>query len=94
MWVCGLKLFSVVTTGSRYQVAPYVGVWIETLAGLQRVGLINVAPYVGVWIETRIALLSIQLHTSHPMWVCGLKPSASEQPVSPYRGRTLCGCVD
>ena len=34
-------------------VAPYVGAWIETFAGLQQMKDLEVAPYVGAWIETK-----------------------------------------
>ena len=31
MWVCGLKLSCFSVSYNRYIVAPYVGVWIETI---------------------------------------------------------------
>ena len=34
-----------------------------------------VTPFVGVWIETLIGGLFGKSNTSHPSWVCGLKPS-------------------
>ena len=35
MWVRGLKHTSTYQTLAEYQVAPYVGAWIETLATTQ-----------------------------------------------------------
>ena len=34
---------------------------------------VQVAPYVGAWIETSTVLAQINLYTSHPTWVRGLK---------------------
>ena len=50
-WVRGLKP-EVAALSLIYQVAPYVGAWIETgsLACHRWASL--VAPYVGAWIET------------------------------------------
>ena len=50
-----------------------------------------VTPYVGVWIETfRVSALFLDT-TSHPTWVCGLKPKRLEINflkfiVTPYVG--------
>ena len=35
----------------KYQVTPYVGVWIEIIGGTVKVSVMRVTPYVGVWIE-------------------------------------------
>ena len=58
-----------------YLVTPCVGVWIETIFnGLERTTK-EVTPCVGVWIETlREAYGTTNPETSHPAWVCGLKP--------------------
>ena len=55
-------------------VAPYVGAWIETITALWLKKYSPVAPYVGAWIETSTVLAQINLYTSHPTWVRGLKP--------------------
>ena len=52
MWVCGLKRENLVKAAGAAPVAPYVGVWIETLADSSGGRTPCVAPYVGVWIET------------------------------------------
>ena len=57
-----------------YDVTPYVGVWIETYLFWYLVLSVNVTPYVGVWIETYVASYVNSLSSSHPTWVCGLKP--------------------
>ena len=91
MWVCGLKQVSFVSQILLQKVAPYVGVWIETsIRGENPIECV-VAPYVGVWIETGMNGYSARTSKSHPMWVCGLKPSryrVSLQPnyVAPYVG--------
>ena len=56
-----------------YEVAPYVGAWIETRSMQRPLRPHAVAPYVGAWIETLLILLSFALLWSHPMWVRGLK---------------------
>ena len=93
MWVRGLKPGEAAEVDLAAGVAPYVGAWIETLAGGALDYRNQVAPYVGAWIETdltrdlRVSLLS------HPMWVRGLKPTPDGCPPRDC-GRTLCGCVD
>ena len=73
MWVRGLKLNHSAQCIDVTDVAPYVGAWIETLAG----GVLDyrnqVAPYVGAWIETTYLRQYLGLVSSHPMWVRGLK---------------------
>ena len=51
-WVRGLKLKSALALGESWNVAPYVGAWIETVYCLNVHFAISVAPYVGAWIET------------------------------------------
>ena len=92
MWVRGLKpIGRVVYRG--YNVAPYVGAWIETKALRFTAPEYLVAPYVGAWIETSIMGNSQSPARSHPMWVRGLKLS-DEYGNTKYHRRTLCGCVD
>ena len=55
-------------------VAPRVGAWIETVPQVFWCVWCFVAPRVGAWIETRHAKKPMKLHTSHPVWVRGLKP--------------------
>ena len=47
----------------------------------------------GVWIETRWFWNRDAYQTSHPAWVCGLKPSGPH-PWTGSKGHTLRGCVD
>ena len=70
-----------------------MGVWIETTnikqGGRQR----TVTPCMGVWIETYRTYRLHNFQQSHPVWVCGLKLSASVKTEAPA-GHTLYGCVD
>ena len=50
--VRGLKLLDLETSVTRYEVAPYVGAWIETKVLVCKLEMKKVAPYVGAWIET------------------------------------------
>ena len=50
-----------------------MGAWIETLFFTKIQFQLLVAPYVGAWIETMMPRQSRVHHTSHPMWVRGLK---------------------
>ena len=52
MWVRGLKQKHEHVLNRTYQVAPYVGAWIETKSSAVKEEIITVAPYVGAWIET------------------------------------------
>ena len=92
MWVCGLKpawLYPLYTLHRRTLCGCVDWNWI-----IHKYTYINnVAPYVGVWIETETEYDYIGEFTSHPMWVCGLKPRISMLK-SVLLGRTLCGCVD
>ena len=54
-------------------VAPRVGAWIETGHSDRTSGSLNVAPRVGAWIETHKGVEHPIYHTSHPVWVRGLK---------------------
>ena len=55
-------------------VTPFVGVWIETSEYFQPEFDNLVTPFVGVWIETGKHWMTSAKPTSHPSWVCGLKP--------------------
>ena len=57
-------------------VTPFVGVWIETPQTYAVAYCYNVTPFVGVWIETYPVAFKPFGDTSHPSWVCGLKPLA------------------
>ena len=70
----GLKLFIFVNFAKDYQVAPYVGAWIETEEEVELFELWQVAPYVGAWIETSSEQNKEVVKESHPTWVRGLKP--------------------
>ena len=73
-WVCGLKQNEWINR-NPVTVTPCVGVWIETSVrlGIRTVG--TVTPCVGVWIETSYQKPTTNSAiTSHPAWVCGLKP--------------------
>ena len=48
----GLKQFVTQHQQDRFDVAPYVGAWIETWSWPAGQHARNVAPYVGAWIET------------------------------------------
>ena len=54
MWERGLKLMLVFRSLFILKVAPHVGAWIETNAGVGALALRQVAPHVGAWIETAI----------------------------------------
>ena len=56
-------------------VTPFVGVWIETADFRTCCYCARVTPFVGVWIETLTNKRVDSYDTSHPSWVCGLKPS-------------------
>ena len=95
MWVRGLKHYGSDVSFNLFQVAPYVGAWIETLYQAKNYHSKKVAPYVGAWIETLTMLLVLQSsYVSHPMWVRGLKRNHKNQLCFAESCRTLCGCVD
>ena len=48
----GLKHKENKISDADYQVAPYVGAWIETQRLFKNIANLSVAPYVGAWIET------------------------------------------
>ena len=54
-----------------------MGAWIETQDGEQQGSQDGVAPLVGAWIETFWLAVNNWLATSHPSWVRGLKPPAT-----------------
>ena len=70
-----------------------MGAWIETFSDFTAVGHFYVAPYVGAWIETAGSLNPINLDSSHPTWVRGLKQYVKDDGSDDTR-RTLRGCVD
>ena len=75
----------------RCIVTPCVGVWIETHTSGQQQLVSYVTPCVGVWIETAAVLAIFIVLSSHPAWVCGLKPSWARvtsiyPPVTPCVG--------
>ena len=51
-WVRGLKLPYLNRYAEEFEVAPYVGAWIETRPSAGAAVMSTVAPYVGAWIET------------------------------------------
>ena len=59
-------------------VTPCVGVWIETFDFICWSKPPIVTPCVGVWIETPEYLTYYAVISSHPAWVCGLKPLKRE----------------
>ena len=71
-----------------------MGVWIETFHSCHNRLWFLVTPCVGVWIETTYGTGWVRWWTtSHPAWVCGLKPFS----ISHHNTRlchTLRGCVD
>ena len=62
-----------VSFSRKIVVTPFVGVWIETMDLSTQLEQVNVTPFVGVWIETTLRIISNNVATSHPSWVCGLK---------------------
>ena len=73
MWECGLKQRVGLDRPVRYQVTPYVGVWIETEGYFHIKTDGKVTPYVGVWIETTQSEMRWAQKMSLLMWECGLK---------------------
>ena len=63
---------------SKEIVTPCVGVWIETDGDGLTLNVTGVTPCVGVWIETKKKPTRRNRETSHPAWVCGLKPGYSD----------------
>ena len=82
-WVCGLKQLLLT--------ALYLS-HCHTLRGCVDWNLFTkfamwinpVTPYVGVWIETNHIFRICEFHTSHPTWVCGLKPLCNFVFFQPY----------
>ena len=73
-------------------VAPYTGVWIETLKNIISASPAPVAPYTGVWIETVTSWITEKdFLKSHLTQVCGLKrewdiKGSGSINVAPYTG--------
>ena len=57
-----------------FNVAPFVGAWIETPVSGSVLTVYTVAPFVGAWIETINGYIVHQLGGSLPSWERGLKP--------------------
>ena len=76
-WVCGLKQIRYMDI-QIIRVTPCVGVWIETFDFICWSKPPIVTPCVGVWIETPEYLTYYAVISSHPAWVCGLKPLKRE----------------
>ena len=75
------------------KVAPYVGAWIETYLGYNRILRSLVAPYVGAWIETIIGQPCCQAQPVAPyvgVWIETRRRGCNP----PCSCRTLCECVD
>ena len=92
VWVCGLKQIG---KGEKQfvDVTPCMGVWIETDCIFPSSCPAPVTPCMGVWIETHSKRRYSHSCTSHPVWVCGLKPTLTSHGISRSR-HTLYGCVD
>ena len=69
----GLKHSVSSTFYCLFEVAPYVGAWIETRNSILSVEPEEVAPYVGAWIETTGTYFVDVHEQSHLTWVRGLK---------------------
>ena len=75
------------------KVTPFVGVWIETEANILNSPNLSVTPFVGVWIETLTNKRVDSYDTSHPSWVCGLKPILWYDDIRKYMSHPswVCG---
>ena len=76
VWVCGLKLCSLLRLRQVMRSHP---VWVCGLKQAQQQRqqtLLQVTPCMGVWIETTEANFGAVILRSHPVWVCGLKQQA------------------
>ena len=71
--MCGLKHIDTQHVHRRTYVTPFVGVWIETPLLSKDLFSPEVTPFVGVWIETFCYEIKVEMMSSHPSWVCGLK---------------------
>ena len=71
VWIETLKILTLLLI---LLVTPFVGVWIETVDASVSLQKSQVTPFVGVWIETHVGIDRNLFKTSHPSWVCGLKP--------------------
>ena len=77
-----------------FDVAPYVGAWIETsvIAAGQRM-----RPSHPTWVRGLKQTAGFKLDNiamSHPTWVRGLKQFRDKYDLIASKGRTLRGCVD
>ena len=92
VWVCGLKLRSPRYNTGCLRVTPCMGVWIETSCPLSVSALRHVTPCMGVWIETSPIAKSQQTAGSHPVWVCGLKPTFWSFGSAPHMSHPVWVC--
>ena len=60
VWVCGLKPSYIIEMLKATDVTPCMGVWIETLIGVNLFKIIKVTPCMGVWIETETRALKYE----------------------------------
>ena len=74
-------------------VAPLVGAWIETAITPSLFVCSPVAPLVGAWIETAMSTEMMEIVSSHPSWVRGLK-HVGNTLFNIHQSRTPRGCVD
>ncbi len=77
-----------------YDVAPFMGAWIEIDQGKVEESARQVAPFMGAWIEIHPSSPGLILIKSHPLWVRGLKFKIRYTNARNGRRRTLYGCVD
>ena len=71
-WVCGLKLL-ISMFQRKKNVTPFVGVWIETLIGVNLFKIIKSHPSWVCGLKLAVVLAALIKTLSHPSWVCGLK---------------------
>ena len=75
-------------------VAPFTGVWIETLATLDDTAQIGVAPFTGVWIETHTGKTYHQNTPVAPFTGVWIETKKLGNKKTRARGRALHGRVD
>ena len=78
-----------------WQVAPFVGAWIEIPNRNNQKRRKEVAPFVGAWIEIGLPAASEAIAgKSLPSWERGLKFAHQIQQLALFLGRSLRGSVD
>ena len=76
-WICGHTLYGCVDWNiDKYKTQPWQ----------------LVTPCMGVWIETLNVTNLVRLHTSHPVWVCGLKQRTGESVDSKLQSHPVWVC--